>query len=202
MKVFDETISGTFYISFAAILGGLMLSAFVSPVIKVIREDKVLMGYSFSIEYDLVNASSSISSIIPGLENSNSQKLQLGELPNNLRKRYMTASVFFFSLSQLFCLVILCTSITRIFFEESTRIRTTLRLLFLSTVISVLLWFAMTTVLVARQMPYDIESGYYDNDALVNGVTKSSICVGFYLSLTGLIICLISVFLVPFAAAH
>lgn len=200
MKIFDQTVSGTFYLSFAAIVAGLMTSAIVSPITRVEREGKVLLSYAFSVVFDvpeeptakkLVGMSKCDTCHHCGKVNG------VRDLPQTERRQYMLGAIALFAVAEVLLFLIIITSVTRIFLNESVRIRTALRLMFLTVVIDVILWFAFTAVLAAKNMEYGVGAGYYDGTP-VHTTNRS----GFYLSLVTFLFSVVSIFLVPFVAAH
>eukprot|EP00796_Vickermania_ingenoplastis_P005303 gene5303-3806_t len=209
MKIFDQTISGTFYITFAGLVCGLLSSSLTSPITRVERGGKVLMGYLFVIAYDGLesNEPADCASHLLFLDRpctSCRKTASLWDIPDGPRKRYMIAGMYFFGIAGVLCVAIMATSIVRIFLQESMRIRTTLRLMFLGVVLDVVFWFAMTAVIAAQTMDYSVADGFYDGKGFfpVESKVSHKIRVGFYLSLTTLLICIVSVGLVPWAAAR
>lgn len=189
--------------SFAAILAGLMASAVVSPITRVEREGKVLLSYAFSIVFDPpgeLTTNKSDKALKCGTCHHCWEVATVKDLPPTERWRYMTGSLVLFGLAEVLLFLIIATSVTRVFLKESVRTRTTLRLMFLTVVIDVVLWFSFTAVLAAKSMEYSVGSGYFDgdNDTAVHTTIRS----GFYLSLVTFLLCVISIFLVPFVAAH
>lgn len=52
MNEFDKVSTASFYVSFACLLSGITLGAFLSPLLRVEKQENVLLVYTFRYAFD------------------------------------------------------------------------------------------------------------------------------------------------------
>lgn len=201
--MYDKTCSAIVYISFAAVLSGFMTSAMVSPMLKVERDGNVLFGYVFKLVYDDPEST---------YRNHHSYHLEkvhafvksettIGETASP-RNHFMKAAITFYCIVQFLHVIIIGVSSSRIFYKDSSLIRSIVGLVFLTVIIANTVWFSLVTAFGFQDMKFGVAGGYYDEKKSENANVHKSINIGFFIALISLVISGVGVFLVPYAASH
>lgn len=205
MYGFDKVSTAAFYITFSCVLSGVTLGAFLSPFLRVEKEANVLLAYTFGFTFDAPSAFAGSHRKMTSEKFHCQELASIKQLPNSLRRRYMIGTTALFACGQLLFLCIAVASIVRLFIQESSMIRSIVRLGLFVAVVDIILWFSFTTVLMVKEMDYSVAGGYFDKHSDSDSQNihyKVSYSIGFYLSLVAAIISIGSALGAPLAASR